>query len=87
MKYLRRPVEVDAVLWDGSEGAREALESILGGPSKQMEKGLLLVAGMMVAFGTWVVKMPDGVVRGYQPKDFEAKYMLPVEAEANETGG
>ena len=81
MKYLRRPVEVDAILWDGSEGAREEFEKVFGGPTKQVDKGMLLVVGMFIPFGVWVVKMPDGVVRAYKPEDFRAKYMEPVEAD------
>lgn len=80
MKYLRRPVEVDAIFWDGSEGAREEFEKLFSSPTKQMEKGILLVAGMMVPFGVWIVKMPEGPIRAYPPKDFEAKYMVPEEA-------
>ena len=82
MKYKRKPMPVDAVLWDGSEGAREELEKMLGGPSQIHEKGVVSVAGMIIPFGIWVVKKPDDKVMAYTPKDFETRFE-PVEADVS----
>ena len=82
VNYRRKPVDVDAVLWDGSEGAQEGLERILGGPVKRLEQGAVAVAGVIIPHGIWVVRLPH-TVRYYKPKDFEAKYeVVPAETEA-----
>lgn len=74
MRYKRRPVEVDAVLWNGSEGAREELEKMLGGPSLIGEKGLISIAGVTIPFGLWIIRTASGSVRAYPPKEFEARF-------------
>ncbi len=80
MKYKRKPVEVDAVLWDGSEGAREELEKMFGGPSKIAEKGFISVGGTVIPFGVYVVLKPNGSVQAYTPLDFNARFE-PVEVD------
>ena len=74
MQYRRKPVEVEAVLWDGSEGAQEELEKLFHGPSKRVENGVIAVAGMLIPFGLWIVRKPNGKVQAYQPQDFEARF-------------
>lgn len=78
MRYKRRPVEVEAILWDGSEGAREELEKIFGGPSKISDKGVIAFAGAVVPFGLWIVLKPNGGMQAYSPNDFHARYE-PIE--------
>lgn len=81
MKYKRKPVEVDAILWDGSEGAREELEKIFGGPSKISDKGVISIAGDILPFGVWLVLKPNGSMQAYAPNNFHARYE-PVVVEA-----
>jgi len=75
MDFVRRPVPVKAALWDGSEGAQEELEKILGGPSKRVDKGVIAIAGMLIPFGLWIVKKQNGSVQAYTSYDFEARFM------------
>jgi hypothetical protein len=74
MKYKRKPTEVDAVLWDGSEKAQDEIKELVGGPVLKDSSGRLAAAGASIPFGVWVVRKADGRLDLLQPNKFEERY-------------
>lgn len=79
-KYRKKPIVIDAVLWDGSEGAWNAIQDMGCVPDQTSEQDtfdilITTLEGVMTAKkGDYIIKGIKGEFYPCKPDIFEATY-------------
>ena len=87
-KFRKKPVVIEAVLWDGSIGSLEAIElfddaGVINTNLSKNELQIVTPEGVMTAFqGDWIIKGVVGELYPCKSDIFEVTYDLVEEAEA-----
>lgn len=80
MKYRKKPIVIDAVLWEGSVKAEQAIRKLAEGAGsvffyQNQTIGIDTLEGTMLAsLGDWIIRGIKGEIYPCKPDIFEATY-------------
>lgn len=78
MKFRKRPVEIEAHLWDGTAGSHKLLREWTGGQVNLVTGGRLMVhtleGWVLASAGDWIIRGVAGEFYPCKPDIFTATY-------------